>query len=88
MKLIELESKRAKNLSETLSQLSEKAQVTGYLVGLIQDVKRCIEVNLKNDADNDSGDEKAISEIIEYLTGAENMVSMIMTSAIQRGSDR
>lgn len=85
MKLNELETKRAQNLASALAAISPKSQITGYLVGLMQDVKRCVEVNLKNDADNDSGDESVIAEIIESLTEAETSISALMSTAIQRG---
>ncbi len=85
MKLNELEPRRAQSLSAALAVISEKSQITGYLVGLLQDVRRCVEVNLKNDADNDKGDERAIAEIIGLLSEAESVVSALMSSAIQRG---
>ena len=84
MDLIKLSLDRATKLSENLSAISERAGVTGYLVGLVQDAKRCIELNLKNDPDNDQGDAKMIAEIIESLSSVEQSLSIFMATAVTR----
>ena len=83
--LIKFKSDRADELARKLETISEKSGVCGYLVGLMQDAKRCVKANLENDTDKDLGDERAIAEIAEHLTDAENLLSALMSTAILRG---
>ena len=84
-KIIEFEAARAQRLATVLETLSTRAARYGYLVGLLQDTKRCIELNMKADTDNDRGDESVLSEVCDYLQSAENLMSATMSSAIQQG---
>ena len=86
MLLTKLTTENAEKLSTTLSPISSKCEISGYLVGLVQDTKRCVEVNLKGDKDNDGGDVKLINEILDSLNEAEAGLSVILTSAIRRGN--
>ena len=82
MLINKLETRNADNLSKTLGALSNKAAVSGYLVGLMQDAARCVETNLKDRSDNDAGDIKVINEVVSFLQSAEADLSIIMTSDI------
>lgn len=84
MALIEFQPDRASELLKKLSTISEKSGMCGYLMGMMQDVKRCVRANLENDTDKDLGDELAIKEIVDYLTSAENLLSALMGTAILR----
>lgn len=84
MDLVPLSPDRATKLYDNLSKLSNRAGINGYLTGLIQDVQRCIKVNMASDPDNDNGDEAAIDEIIEHLKAAEMTLSQYMNTAIIR----
>lgn len=88
MLTIKFHSENADKLAKTLSAISNDAETSGYLVGLVQDVKRCIEINLKDRPDNDGGDVKLINEILELLDNAEANLSVILTTDIRRGTDR
>ena len=87
MLLTKISTESAEKLSTTLSPISSKCEIAGYLVGLIQDTKRCIEVNLKADKDNDGGDIRLINEVLESLDHAEANLSVILTTAIRRGTE-
>lgn len=86
MVIIKMEPKRAEELLKKLTPISDRSGVVGYLVGLIQDVKRCVEVNLKNDAENDAGDIQAINEIATSLSDVESALSLTLSSAIVKGN--
>lgn len=87
MLLIKFTPERAEELAKKLSTISEKSGSCGYLVGLIQDTKRCVKANLENDTDKDLGDDKVIEEVTGLLTNAENLLSAILSTAILRGKD-
>lgn len=87
MLLIKFSPDRAEELSKKLSAISEKSGSCGYLVGLIQDAKRCVKANLENDTDKDLGDDKVIEEVTGLLTSAENLLSAILSTAILRGKE-
>lgn len=87
MLLTKLSPENAEKLSKTLAPISSNASISGYLVGLVQDAKRCVEVNLKDRPDNDGGDVKLINEILGLLDSAEANLSIILTSDIRRGTD-
>ena len=87
MLLTKLNTVNAEKLAKTLSPISSAAEISGYLVGLIQDTKRCVEVNLKDRPDNDAGDVKLINEILSLLNDAEANLSIILTSDIRKGTD-
>ena len=87
MLLTKIQAENADKLSKTLAPISSRCEISGYLVGLVQDTKRCIEVNLKGDQDNDCGDVKLINEILASLDDAEANLSVILTTAIRRGTD-
>lgn len=84
MDLIKLSLDRAEKLYNVLTPISERAGINGYLTGMIQDVARCIKVNMATDSDNDKGDEAAISEVIGKLHDAEETLSQYMNTAIVR----
>lgn len=88
MLLNKIATENAEKLSQTLAPISSDAQISGYLVGLLQDTRRCIEVNLKDRPANDGGDVKLINEILESITAAETNLSIILTSDIRRGTDK
>lgn len=88
MLLNRIAPENAEKLSKTLAGISNDAEISGYLVGLIQDMKRCVEVNLKDRPDNDAGDVKLINEILDLLNSAEANLSVILTTDIRRGTDR
>ena len=70
--------------NETLSKISLRAGINGYLTGMIQDVARCIKANMATDPDNDRGDESAIRDIVEHLEAVESTLSQYMNTAIIR----
>ena len=88
MLLSKITTENAEKLAKTLAGISNEAEVSGYLVGLVQDTRRCVEMNLKNRPDNDGGDIKLINEILEDLTNAETNLSIIMTTDIRKGTDK
>ena len=88
MLLVKINPENAEKLAATLAAISADAEKSGYLVGLIQDAKRCIEINLKNRPDNDCGDVKLINEILETLDDAEANLSSILTTDIRKGTDK
>ena len=84
MELKQLSLDRATKLYQSLSSISARAGINGYLTGMIKDVIRCIQTNMITDPDNDSGDEAALEEIIEHLKSAEAILSQYMNTAIVR----
>lgn len=86
MVIIKFEPRRAEELLKKLSPVSDRSGVLGYLVGLVQDARRCVEVNLKNDAENDAGDAKAIEEISSLMQEVESQLSLSMASAVVKGN--
>ncbi|MBO4719018.1 MAG: hypothetical protein J5658_03990 [Prevotella sp.] len=88
MLLTKLNPENAEKLAKTLSPISSDASISGYLVGLVQDTKRCVEVNLKDRPDNDGGDVRLINEILNQLDLAEANLSVILTTDIRRGTDK
>ena len=88
MLLTKISPENAEKLAKTLAPISSDSERSGYLVGLIQDVKRCIEVNLKDRPDKDAGDIKLINEILTQLDEAEANLSVILTTDIRRGTDK
>lgn len=75
----------AEKLHSTLSQVSADAGTSGYLMGLVRDVKQCIETNLKDRKANDLSDVKLINGILDDLNGVESDLSAILTSDIRNG---
>ena len=88
MVIIKFAPERAESLLKTLAPLSDRAGVAGYLVGLVQDARRCVEVNLKNDADNDEGDVRIINDIVESFSDIETALSAFMSSAIVKSDNK
>lgn len=82
--IIEFEAVRAQRLSSALETLSARSARYGYLVGLLQDAKRCVELNMKADTDNDSGDESILAQVCDSITDGVSALSAIMSSAIQQ----
>lgn len=88
MELVKFNPTRAEKLCAALSAISPKAQMFGYLTGLIQDMTRCITANVKTDESLTDSDAKLVDEIIESLKEAENNVSIFMSEAIQEGDGK
>ena len=88
MSLVKINPENAEKLATTLAPISADAEQSGYLVGLVQDAKRCIEMNLRNRPDNDCGDVKLINEILGSLEDAEANLSVILTTDIRRGMNK
>lgn len=85
MQLIKFNPARAEKLGNALSAISTRAEVFGYLTGLIQDVARCITANVKSDVSMSDVDAKLVDEIIETLKEAESNISCFMSEAIKDG---
>lgn len=85
--IIEFEPARAQRLATVLETLSTRAARYGYLVGLLQDARRCIELNMKADTENDRGDESVLEEVCDSLQNAENLMSATMSCAIQQAGN-
>ena len=88
MVLTKIATYSAEQLSKSLAMISGDAEISGYLVGLVQDTKKCVEENLKNRPNNDTDDVRLINEILEYLDNAKTDLSLIMTSDIRRWTDK
>ena len=88
MVLTKIATYSAEQLSKSLAMISGDAEISGYLVGLVQDTKKCVEENLKNRPNNDADDVRLINEILEYLDNAKTDLSLIMTSDIRRWTDK
>lgn len=84
MTLIKLSLDRAEKLQETLTRISDRAGINGYLTGMMKDVARCVKANMATDPDSDRGDDSAVKEIIQHLEDAENILSQYMNSSIVR----
>ena len=77
----------AEKLSKSMAQVSGDAEISGYLVGLVQDVKTCINDNLKNRPHIDDDDMRLINGILETLDRAKTDLSCILTTDIRRWTD-
>lgn len=88
MLLSKISTENADKLANTLSPISSDAETSGYLVGLLQDTRRCVEANLKSRPDNNAGDVRLINEILSQLDEAESNLSVILTTDIRKGTDK
>ena len=88
MVLTRITTDTAEKLSKSMAGVSGDAEISGYLVGLMQDVKRCVETNLKNRPNNDADDARIINEILDYLQSAKIDLSLILNTDIRRWTDK
>ena len=86
MLLTKLTTQNAEKLANTLGPLSPDTETSGYLLGLLQDVSRCVEVNLKNRPNKDGGDVCLINEVLDSLSEAKTNLSLILTADIRKAT--
>ena len=85
MLLQKMTLENAEKVYSSLSQISNDAGVTGYLMGLVRDTKLCVEANLKDRKANDLSDVKLINGILDELGNVESELSAILTEDIKNG---
>ena len=77
----------ADKLSKSMASISEDAEISGYLVGLLQDVRNCVETNLKSRPGNDCDDIRLINDVIGHLETAKLNLSCILSTDIKDWTD-
>lgn len=87
MALLKISALTAEKLAKSMAQVSGDAEISGYLVGLIQDTKKCVEDNLRNRPNNDCDDLRLINGILDYLEKAKGDLSCILTTDIRKWTD-
>lgn len=86
MELVKFNPTRAEKLGSALSAISNKAEMFGYLTGLIQDVTRCITANVKTDEELSDSDAKVIDDVLLSLSNAESGLSCFMSESLTESS--
>ena len=87
MALLKVATYTAEKLSKSMAQVSGDAEISGYLVGLLQDVKVCVNDNLKNRPHIDDDDMRIVNGILDLLDNAKTELSCILTTDIRRWTD-
>ena len=87
MSLLNISTFTAEKLAKSMSLISSDAEISGYLVGLIQDVKACINDNLKNRPHMGDDDARLVRGILDNLDNIKTDLSCILTTDSRRWTD-